>query len=198
MQGIPSFGLIIPAAGYSSRMGQCKALASISPGLNFVQSVISAYDNIRVVQAVMIVNKDFPEEFALQGLSVIRNHNPERGLLHSVSLGAVSLPDTAWTFVHPVDHPLVEAATISQLAANRTDDYVIPCYDCQGGHPVLIGANVIHALRGCVDAIRFDTFLSSFQSYSLAVNDAGIIANCNTHEDLQHYKKMTQKNFPQT
>jgi molybdenum cofactor cytidylyltransferase len=95
---------------------------------------------------------------------------------------AVALAAGAWDalVVLPVDHPLVQPGTVRALAASGAQAAVARHAGC-GGHPVLIGRGVVAGLvDGSQPGPTLREVLARAGAITVAVDDPGVTANCNT------------------
>lgn len=138
-------GVIVLAAGYSSRMGAFKPLLSFGK-MTVVDYIVHRLGRIGLTN-IRVVTGFRAEELAghLRGSGAIPVHNPrfEEGMFSSIQAGIQSLPsDLNGFFVLPVDTPLVRPGTFHFLTeALDAFDYkgiFIPRFSGRRGHPPLL------------------------------------------------------------
>jgi len=89
--------------------------------------------------------------------------------------------------VLPVDHPLVGAAAIRELATVDAAA-AVPCYQGKHGHPVALAREVADRLaRGELAGATLRDILRAVAAIDVAVDDPWVVANCNTPEALRSW-----------
>ena len=163
-------GVVILAAGFSTRMGAFKPLLPFGRGT--VLSTIAkawAEAGARTRLVVSGYEAERTEAEALRcGCSVIRNFSPQDGMFSSVLCGLEALAshqNPEWLAVHPVDIPLVRPSTLEacmRFAAASSARAFIPSHAGRGGHPPFIHRSAVpdvlawkgeHGLRGALNAL---------------------------------------------
>lgn len=92
--------------------------------------------------------------------------------------------DWKTTAILPVDHPLIEASTITTLA-NTAAPATIPTFYGKHGHPVCLARSVVeNIVDGKLTGPTLREIMRSVDAIDVPVADEGIIANCNTPEAL--------------
>jgi CTP:molybdopterin cytidylyltransferase MocA len=87
--------------------------------------------------------------------------------------------------VAPVDHPLVRPATVRALGESE-GPAVIPSYRGKHGHPICLARSTAEAVvRDELQGPTIRDVLRKVGSTDHAVEDPGVVANCNTPEALQ-------------
>lgn len=130
---MPKAYAIILAAGYSQRMGQCKAVLPLGEK-STLQTLADAFIQAEVTPIVVTgyAKEQVASECTKLGLQTVHNAHFDNGMYSSVQAGCTALPkDAGIFFVTPVDIPLIRTSTISALlqSTQTTDALVI--------HPVL-------------------------------------------------------------
>lgn len=181
---------LIPAAGFSSRMGALKPLLPIGRSTAIEEAVIRFHEaGIRDVRVVMGSRS---EKIApiLDRLAVRKIFNPEyaKGMFSSIRAGISSLgPEIEAFFLLPSDVSLVKPATIEALVrAYRKGNAMVvyPRFEGYRGHPPLISMACVADLpEDCEGGLR--TLLSRYDGQALDIDliDESILMNCNTPED---------------
>lgn len=178
-------GAVVLAAGASSRMGRPKAAMTVGPhGPTFLDAILTSLDAAGVAAVRVVVP---PGQERRDARDVV-NPNPADGMLSSVQCGLRALPSGVdAVFVWPVDHPLVERATIVAMIAAwgaGGAPVVVPTHDGRRGHPVLFAASVLPELftadvaRGAAAVVR-----AHADRLELPVSDGGVLQDVDTPED---------------
>ncbi|MDD2502165.1 MAG: nucleotidyltransferase family protein [Geobacter sp.] len=180
---------IILAAGFSSRMGQDKALLPLGD-TTALELLVSSYQQAGVAQ-IMVVTGSNHAALAQLSLRVelLQNSTPENGMFSSIRLGADRLdPKVAAFFVQPVDTPLVRPETLQRMLNHLQQQdscCVIPCCDARRGHPPLLRAALIAAILGHDGSDGLRGLLSQSAVQELHVDDPGVLLGMNTPEEYR-------------
>ena len=129
------------------------------------------------------------------GLDPIINHEPERGLSHSVQIGLAALeapdtepPEAALIFLG--DQPLVPVEVIEALVARwraQGGEIIRPRYRSRPevpGHPVLLARSVWHAARRLKGDHGLGSLLDSTQFETVTLDVPGDNPDVDTRTDL--------------
>lgn len=108
-------GVVLLAAGRSSRFGENKLLASFDGR----PMVCRAMDAAKAVQAsrtaVVTGNVDIARLAQDYGYDVIENHEPELGQAHSIHLGVTAMRDMDAVLLMVCDQPRLSGVSLAQL-----------------------------------------------------------------------------------
>lgn len=184
---------IIPAAGFSSRMGRLKALLPLGDRA-MIEHAVALFRNNGV--DVIVVTGHRSEELSAflkpAGVRVAFNPDFSSGMFSSVQTGVRKLSSNSdGFFVLPVDIPLVRSWTIHRLLQAFAHDprcIIHPCFNGRRGHPPLIPAALAPAvldwpgtdgLHGCLG--RYDAL-----SVNVEVPDRHIHLDSDTPVDYEH------------
>jgi CTP:molybdopterin cytidylyltransferase MocA len=184
-----AFAGLILAGGVGRRFGAPKAFARLPDGRTFLEACCEALTAARARPvAATLPPRDTGHE--IPGLRQIPLPEPGLDMLASLRWGLRHLiSETAWhaVVVLPVDHPLVGAAAIRELAAVDAA-VVVPCYRGKRGHPIVLGREVAARLaRGELAGATVRDVLKPLGAVDVAVDDPGVVANCNTPEALRSW-----------
>lgn len=184
-------GGVVLAAGASVRMGRPKALLPYG-GSTFLECILGALDAAGIGAVRIVVGEDaaaIRERFpALVETTLVRNPNPEEGMLSSVRVGVSALPEGVEAFLlWPVDHPLVRASTASALVQAWREwnaPVVLPRHRGKRGHPVLFSVGTIPELLSAPDdrGARHVVEAHAGDRLEIEVSDPGIVADIDTPE----------------
>jgi molybdenum cofactor cytidylyltransferase len=164
MARAPSFCGVILAAGESSRMGRDKALLPWPPQplgtaapasetfLTAAIEVLDQHSDMVLVVAGKNADNLAPLIYASSAFLIV-NPAPEHGQFSSLQVGLQDVLNRGRdaAIVTLVDRPPARAETIEKLQGVFVDAYmrgkwaVIPEFEGQHGHPILIGREMIHA-----------------------------------------------------
>lgn len=168
---------IILAAGYGSRMKQCKPTLPLGDK-TALQTLADAFIHAGVTPIVVTgyAREKVDQECQRLKLRTIHNANFDDGMFSSVQAGCNALPDDADVFfITPVDIPLIRTRTIAMLleCAAKTEAAVI--------HPILDDSSLLalpdflyatEAKRGHPPCMR-----ASLKKAILQYNGEGGLAN---------------------
>ncbi|HHX74088.1 MAG TPA: NTP transferase domain-containing protein [Firmicutes bacterium] len=143
---------VIPAAGYSSRMGLLKPLLPLADCL-VLEKTIRTFTACGL-KDILVVTGHKAELVApvarRLGAVTVFNADYDRGMYASVQAAVRALPQhTEAFFFLPADMPAVTPATIKKLLAAFTEaapDVAYPVHEGKRGHPPLISAKVCPAI----------------------------------------------------
>jgi len=134
---------VVPAAGASRRMGQPKALLTLT-GRTFLERVVTALSTGGCDRVIVVVAEGeiaIAEEARRTGADILVNDDPGDGPITSLRLALSGLDKTADGIVYlPLDYPLVTAETVSELIAAATESgsgLTLPRYKQKRGHPAI-------------------------------------------------------------
>ena len=179
---------IILAAGRSGRMGLPKFSLNFNENNTFLEEIVSKYLLFGCNQIIIILNEkgyDATKQShnSQKNVLFVKNMNLEWERFYSIKLGAINLKNTERVFIHNVDNPFVNYDTLDKLLSQVNTDAVIPTYNNQGGHPILISKNVVNSLIAeKKNDLIFSDFLKRFDKIKVAVDDKNILTNINTLE----------------
>ena len=177
-------------------MGRDKATLTIGPdGPTFIEAIMATLDAAGVGQVRVVVA---PGKIGRHRGEIV-NPDPERGMLSSIQCGLTSLePAIAAALIWPVDHPFVAAASvrgiIDAFRAKRAP-IVVPTYDGRRGHPVLFSRSTFDELLTADPAEGARAVVHAHgDRIELPVDDAGVLADIDTPEDLRGHSPFSYKN----
>ncbi len=181
-----STAAIILCAGESVRMGQPKALVRLPTGGDFLGALCARYDALGISPwAVTGAHADAIAEAHPSTRRVV-NAAWRSGQLESIRRGLVHvlLEGATGAFLHPVDAPLVQPATLAVLQRPQRARAAVPTWRGERGHPVWLPRAVMRDLLQ-TDASSLADWLLRQRVEEVPVDDAGVKANINTPGDLQ-------------
>lgn len=142
-------GVVLLAAGRSSRFGENKLLASFG-GRSMVCRAMDAAKAVHACRtAVVTGNCDIARLAQDYGYGVIENHEPELGQSHSICLGVNAMQDMDALLLMVCDQPLLSGASLAHLLeAFARSDKGIACLCDQShmGNPAVFAQTYYPAL----------------------------------------------------
>lgn len=120
------------------------------------------------------------------GCDVVFSTDAERGMGATLAAGVRATAESQGWIVALADMPWIAPTTIEALA-RRIDagaSIVAPVYGGRRGHPVAFGAMHRDALSSFDGDIGARSLLASNEVITIDVDDAGILADIDTHADL--------------
>jgi molybdenum cofactor cytidylyltransferase len=196
---------LIPAAGYSSRMGLFKPLLPLSPSTLVIERPIKVFyeagiDDVRVVVGH---KADLLQPLLKRlGTRALFNENYARGMYSSVQAGVRSLSEeTAAFFLLPADCPFISVETIRQLkaaAGRKTCDIVYPLHNGVKGHPPLISTRLRpHILQEEIaGGLRELLSKLDLNEARVAVDDPGILLDLDSEDDYRRLLPPSLAGYP--
>ena len=147
-----SVGAIIPAAGFSSRMGRFKPLLPLGDG-TVLSACIDAFQAHSINRIVVVTGRrsdDVAEVAENSGAVAVCNENYEQGMFSSIQTGVRTLENgISAFFVLPVDIPLVRSETIGRLREwfrELQPSVLYPRFNGERGHPPVISHELVPAI----------------------------------------------------
>jgi molybdenum cofactor cytidylyltransferase len=192
---------VVLAAGAGKRMGnRAKAALLLPDGRTFLAAIAEAARAGGCARVIVVVGPPHEQETRAAALAagiteIARNPDPDRGMASSLAAGLDCLDPhevdvmLAW----PVDHPLVDSATVTAiLRASHRDLIVVPTDPAgHGGHPTAFGASVWPELREAVaraDGARGVVRAAPARVVRVAASAPGVFFDVDTPEDLGSYR----------
>lgn len=189
-------GLVL-AAGESSRMGTDKALLEYR-GRAFVETIVETIRDAGVDRIVVVLGRHAEEirrAARLDSVEVVVNRDYKRGQTSSLQAGlqALDSPQPEAIVLCLVDHPAVSANSVRKLIATFRETsapVVIPTYQKQRGHPVLIGRTLFQELKRLSPEEGANTVLRKYRDATqfVEVADRGILLDVDDPETYRALK----------
>jgi len=189
---------IIITAGKSERMGQPKAFLKVSPTKTFLEKVIDEYHLAGIHNLVIVTNWELINQInvlisnIIPSVKCVVNPNPEQGRLSSIQTG-LNVMDSDFCFIQNIDNPFISSVWInSMLQMLENSRNVLPFFNQQGGHPVLISKPTIDFIKNYsgID-LKLSDVLRQFPFIKWQCSDKNILCNMNT---LQQYSLFLENN----
>ena len=173
------FAVIILAAGKSTRFDDNKLLSMIRGKIMIDHSLDNYMTLLPLIETIIVVIGGYRKQMEehLQNKNVEVVYNPDfntGGMISSIQTGINYLRrmnrDIEGIFIHPADVPFVNIDDIQNMIelmmSSEKYGIVVPNYNEQRGHPVLVNGTLIkeleylnedtHGLRGFLDKFNND------------------------------------------
>jgi molybdenum cofactor cytidylyltransferase len=185
-----STAALILAAGESKRMNWPKSLLPFDKDRSFIDKIIDEYENFGINKIVITSNSDNAQMIEINpNVQVIKNEHPEYERFYSIKIGLEKVGDCQYCFIQNVDNPFICETILNVLFENRINNgCAIPVFQGKGGHPVLIGDEVITKIAQLNQYdLNFKDFLKDFPANRVEVDDDTVLININSPEDYNRY-----------
>jgi len=185
---------VILAAGSGRRMGGPKARLLIG-GETFLARAARLLARPGVASVAAVVGRETLGAEAAgppAGVALLENPRPEEGMLSSILRGLEGAEAAGADAVlfHPVDHPLVEAATVDRVVAALQGgaSIAVPTYGSRRGHPGGFAGAAWPALRGAPAARGARAVLADHPEWVVHVpGDPGCVLGIDTPADYERW-----------
>lgn len=183
-------GLVL-AGGAGRRAGGPKALLRID-GLSFLAHACRLLGRPGIEHVVAVVGHESDrvarESGLPSGVLVAVNEAPDRGMLSSIwrGLDEAERLGAGAVVLHPVDHPLVEPATVDRVvrALQAGATIAVPSYAGRRGHPAGFSRAAWAALRNAPPERGARAVLADHPDWITYVpGDPGAVAGIDTLDD---------------
>ncbi|MBI5323823.1 MAG: NTP transferase domain-containing protein [Ignavibacteriae bacterium] len=192
MEGLDKFGVVILAAGESSRMSVPKPFLRYDSKSRFIDKIIEEYRYFGINNIVVVANNQNIDRFNLdECITVVVNQHLEYERFHSIKLGLEKNLNCDYCFIQNIDNPFVNEVILRKLYYKKIKSgSAVPEYNETGGHPVLIGKDIIkRIIESNGSILNFKDILSEFASNRVTVDDESVLININTPEEYRNYFK---------
>ncbi len=197
MMAGPMIAGLILAAGESSRMGTDKALLTYR-GRPFLGTVLRTLRDAGVARVAIVLGhhaEEIQRAVGLKDAVVVINPDYAQGQTSSLQAGLKVLEstDVQAILLCLVDHPQVSADTIRTLIRSfwkSSCPVVIPTFQNQRGHPVLIGRALFEELLGLSAEAGANTVIREYREATqfVEVQDPGILLDIDDPETYRRLK----------
>jgi molybdenum cofactor cytidylyltransferase len=186
---------IVLAAGRSRRMGRPKALLRLGDR-SFLRAAVETLSEGGCGDVVVVVASAAIEAEAWSaGARVEWNDARDSEQVDSLRIGLGAAPAGATAaVVHPVDHPLVDPATVRALIhahGVRPGAIVRPVYAGRPGHPTLFPRPLWPALldRSLPQGARSVVEAAATETVDVPVDDPGVLADIDTPDAYDQHRE---------
>jgi molybdenum cofactor cytidylyltransferase len=193
---------LIPAAGKSRRMGQCKLSLPLG-GRTVLEAVTTAVREASVETILVVVGPDaahlqrLAEKCGASVLTLVRDTAHMRDTIVSgidwLEMTFKPTPGDGFLLV-PADHPCLEQDVIRKILQARAEhvenSIVVPTWDSRRGHPVWIAWEHVEGIRAQPAAEGLNSYLRrhAADTLNVAVNTESILWDMDTPEDFERIK----------
>jgi molybdenum cofactor cytidylyltransferase len=190
---------VIPAAGFSSRMGELKPLLPLD-GVPVVVRCARAFTDVGARTLVVLGFGGDQVATALDEAGIAHVENPkfESGMFSSIQTGLRAAAGADLVAVLPADTPLVRAETVGRLAraaCERGCNVVYPVHDGRRGHPPLLAPLAREAVLDGTPAGGLREVLESFEETALdvPVDDPGTLLDMDVPDDFARVAEQAER-----
>ena len=193
----PHLAAIIPAAGFSSRMGVFKPLLPVGDRLA-IEKPILAFKAAGIETIIVVTGHKFhllePVLKRHEMVDVVFNAAYEEGMFSSIRAGCMFLNEKMRKidafFILPADTPLVSPDSIKILTshyASGSGEMIFPRYYGKKGHPPLLSTKLLpeiltgHPKEGLRSIIQDSDLTMSI----VDVEDSGILQDMDVQKDYE-------------
>ncbi|TAL68139.1 MAG: hypothetical protein EPN82_12145 [Bacteroidetes bacterium] len=190
MLELKNFGVVILAAGESSRMNVPKPFLRYNSNFRFIDKIIDEYMDFGINNIVVVGNNNINSKLNLNGnVSVVVNEHLDYERFYSIKLGIEKIRNCEFCYIQNIDNPFVNEVILRKLYFKRiVEGSTIPVFNEQGGHPVLLGKDVIKSISEKKELnLNFRDIVSEFPDKKVEIDDESILININTPEEYQKY-----------
>ncbi len=217
--GIMRIGALILAAGFSSRMGELKAVLPLTEKIlpqtdskaqlltketNALQMLVALYTQAGISPLVVVTGyraAAIQKHLSLKSVHCVHNATPEKGMLSSIQEGVRYLSNISDAFfLHPVDIPLVRPLTLSSLVQEAHKHttatslpLLIPTFHNHEGHPPLIPHSAYNDILAYQGEQGLRDALAHFPRQHIPVADSLILRDMDTPDDYRRLQKKMEK-----
>lgn len=182
---MPAVDCIITAAGLSSRMGKWKMMLPWHGGTILDASIKNA---LQFCNRVILVSghraTEIHKRYANQP-NIIITYNPDyaQGLFTSIKVAATAVR-SEYCFITHGDMPELNRDIFRKIWALRNDSALIPCYQGQPGHPILLSKKCLLQAISQPNVNSMRQALLRGKHNIAEMNDPRITLDIDTQEDF--------------
>ena len=180
-------GLVL-AGGEGRRWGGPKAWAQLPDGRTFLAACCEALAAGGAAPLAATLPPGTGSGLAPSGVIQVSLPRPGLDMFASLGCGLRRLTEaSSWAtvVVLPVDHPLVDGATVAAVAAAAAPAAIATTPAGRHGHPIALSRGLAEAVvAGWFVGPTLREVLRASRAVDAAVDDPGVRANCNTPEAL--------------
>lgn len=184
---------IIPAAGFSTRMGQWKPLLPLFTKTIIEWSIANAIaGGCRVILVVGLNGDLLYERFTNNSaVEIIENAEYANGMLSSIKTG-ITLVKTTHFFISLADMPFILADIYQKLQTYKSDQIIFPGRQKKLGHPVLIPYALAPKILQYQNSTQLKPLLKSLSHQCVDIDSPGIFFDIDTEDDYKQAKVLAE------
>ena len=181
-------GVIILAAGQSTRFGTSKMSYKLNNYGTILQNTINQY--LMVFSNVTVVINDclvIDEALKTLGVNLVVNENPEQGMSQSLRLGIQSQTRARSWLIALGDMPYVSLTSLKKISTySEPESIVVPSYKKRQGHPVLFGSDFKSQLLSLKGDVGAKSVIKENRSKVIHINleDHGLVHDIDSVDDI--------------
>lgn len=200
MRGRSRLAAVILAAGESRRVGEQKLLLPFAAS-TVIASVVAAVAGAGADPIVVVAGAQAAEiAGALDGTSarVVKNPDPQRGMLSSLRVGVQALPaDVGRFLVAPGDQPRLRSADVMRVLDEQTragKGIAIACYEGKRGHPVVFEGGYRDGILALADTQTLRDLIHAHPDdvVNVECESDGVIRDIDTREDYERERRRAE------
>lgn len=181
---------VLLAAGFSSRFGNNKLLCEIDRHPLIEKSIRALIPCDRTIAVVRAGDNALHAVLRAHDVACVFNTEPERGIGYSIACAVNTSSRTGGWCILPADMPFISSSTTQGIvdALRAGASVVAPYYRGRRGHPVAFSHQYLNALSVLDGDIGARNILNLHQDQLLRIStdDAGVLADIDTPDDLEH------------
>ncbi len=190
-----NIGIIILAAGLSSRMGKAKAFLKFNDNFTFLEQIIDVYFNFGIKDIIVVLNSrdsKLTKNLNLKTTKIIVNQYPEKGRTYSLQLGGEFLLDKDYIFLQNIDNPFINSEILEKIYSEKDKNcYISPIFNSKGGHPILIPKNIFTKIHTEItENQNLKEILQPFCRKNVLMNSKTVLININTQNEYIKLKNL--------
>ena len=189
---------VIPAAGFSRRMGQPKLLLPLG-AKTVIACLLDILDRPDVIERIVVLRRDdeaLLAEVTSAKATLLQPENNPPDMRSSVQYALEEIqrryspgPDEGWMLI-PADHPVLEAEVLDSLIDcwQQSDDLIlVPTYQQQRGHPTFFRWKLASEVFSLPAEKGLNALLKSHadEIAEFQVDHSAVLADLDTPEDYQ-------------
>ena len=186
--------VVILCAGMSIRMGEDKTFLEFNSE-KAINLILKKTSESKITDIVVVAGENKQRIKKTTGLKkiAINKKNNLRSL--SIKKGLSLVEEGHACLIWPVDYPLVRTKTIKKIIDNHDYDHVIcPNSNNKGGHPILIGSNLIESLKKINSNTPLRDWVGRQKRTVLKVEDDWINYEMNNPDEYLEAKRINELN----
>ncbi|MCX6295750.1 MAG: NTP transferase domain-containing protein [Bacteroidetes bacterium] len=187
--------VLILSGGNSSRMNSPKAFLNIK-GISLIETLCNTYIFAGISSPIVVFNHNlFENKWAdvMRSISskakIIKNDFPEKGRTYSIQLGLSKIAHNSNCIIQNIDNPEINVELLHQMSGKIEENgFVVPVKNGQGGHPILLGKNIVNHLKNLTsDTWILKEELKAFKRIEIDAGGTNVLLNLNTPDDWKNY-----------